>query len=255
MGKRILLPAGFFLISLVYCGGSTEIVPSGDGGTGSSSGAGSGSGSSSGTTSSGGSSSGESSSGGSSTSSSSGGSPRGSSDAGDGSARGANDGGRVPVNHRPNDDQCSVPPPPDNCAGGFGDAGGNIMCLQDSDCTAGTNGRCRPVGGPCACFYDTCLQDTDCPTGQTCACRGSPYIAQSGNGCVVGNCRVDTDCGAGSYCSPTGSSCFLGGYYCHTPNDLCLDDSDCVSAGSRFCAYSTTNTRWECTSVGSSCGG
>jgi hypothetical protein len=165
--------------------------------------------------------------------------------------------GRVPVNHRPNDNQCLGPAPAGNCAGGGGMLGGNFKCLHDGDCAAGTNGRCGNPGGPagCYCSYDTCTQDADCPTGQTCACHASPYN-DFGNTCVPGNCRVDSDCGASGYCSPTapaGGWCGdVAGYYCHTPNDLCLDDSDCfgadagTTAGTKFCEYSTTNRRWEC---------
>jgi hypothetical protein len=94
------------------------------------------------------------------------------------------------------------------------------------------------------------MQDTDCPTGQACACAGSPYTNNQDNYCIAGNCRVDTDCGPGGYCSPSDNtmSCgSLGGYYCHTPNDLCIDDSDCSSSGGfQVCAYSTTSSRWEC---------
>src|SRR5580692_5594444 len=85
--------------------------------------------------------------------------------------------GRVPVNRRPSDTQCSTPAPPGDCAGPFPDGGG---CASDSDCTeAGTNGRCINAGGgpaaPCFCTYDKCTGDTDCPGGQTCACHGAPY--------------------------------------------------------------------------------
>jgi hypothetical protein len=168
-------------------------------------------------------------------------------------------GGRVPVNHRPNDNQCMGPAPAGDCMGGTGTLGGNFKCLQDSDCTAGINGRCRRPGGPagCYCSYDMCVQDADCPGGQTCACHGSPYN-NFGNTCVPGNCHVDSDCGASGYCSdtaPAGGYCGnVAGYYCHTPNDLCVDDSDCygndagTTAGVPFCEYST-NRRWECQAV------
>lgn len=161
------------------------------------------------------------------------------------------------MNHRPNADQCLGLAAAGNCMGAGGTLGGSFMCLQDSDCTAGTNGRCGNAGGPagCSCSYDTCTQDTDCATGQTCACHGSPYN-DSGNTCVAGNCRVDADCGSGGYCSPTaptGGWCGdVAGYYCHRPNDLCIDDSDCRGGngpdgfGSGFCEYSQTNGRWEC---------
>jgi hypothetical protein len=70
---------------------------------------------------------------------------------------------------------------------------------------------------------------------------------------VQGNCRIDADCGAGGYCSPSigVNTCgFLGGYYCHTPADACINDTDCSQSGSggpQVCTYSTTDGRWECT--------
>ncbi|HEX7477286.1 MAG TPA: hypothetical protein VF331_05730 [Polyangiales bacterium] len=101
------------------------------------------------------------------------------------------------------------------------------------------------------------MQDSDCSAGQTCACRGTVYN-KFVNTCVPSNCRVDADCGAGNYCSatvPAQTFCAdVGGYYCHTPNDLCLDNSDCADAeadagagpAQAYCAYSTTNQRWQC---------
>jgi hypothetical protein len=98
------------------------------------------------------------------------------------------------------------------------------------------------------------LGDSDCPGGQTCACHGAPYTDSAGNECVKGNCRIDADCGAKGYCSPSSRTGIcgdsLGGYYCHTAADLCIDDSDCPQSatvvGSPGCVYSTTNSRWEC---------
>jgi hypothetical protein len=176
---------------------------------------------------------------------------------GEGLSSSADGGGLVPMNHRPNEDQCSGPAPTGNCMGAGKMLGGSFVCLDDSDCTAGSNGRCGNPGGPagCNCSYDTCAQDTDCGANHTCACHGSPYN-DFGNTCVPGNCRIDADCGVGGYCSPTAPSggwCGdVAGYYCHTRNDLCLNDSDCagtdagVAAGAGFCEYSTTNNRWEC---------
>jgi len=173
------------------------------------------------------------------------------------STSGADGNGRVPRNHRSSADQCSAPAPAGNCMAAGEVLGGAFQCFKDSDCTAGTNGRCGNPGGPagCACSYDKCMQDTDCAAGQTCVCHGSPYN-DFGNTCVAGNCRVDADCGALGYCSPTvpeGGWCGEGaGYYCHTSNDLCIDDSDCAgvdagtAAGQAFCEYSTTKGRWEC---------
>jgi Cys-rich repeat protein len=131
---------------------------------------------------------------------------------------------------------------------------------MDSQCKsdAGTNGRCRySTGGAifCSCSYDSCLHDTDCPSGDTCACHGSPFVA-GGNFCIKSGCRVDSDCGAGGYCSPaynTGSCGSLLGYYCHTPKDQCVNDSDCVGDGGGLpekCSYSTSSGYWMCMKYG-----
>jgi hypothetical protein len=178
-----------------------------------------------------------------------GGSDTGAADAGGtdagGSDTGSDAGTRVPALHRADDSVCQASAPAGNCS--FG--GGPGPCSMDSDCAMGTNGRCNMnLGGAafCRCTYDTCTHDTDCPSGQTCACHGSPYHAD-GNTCVPGNCRVDADCGARGYCSPSIApmGCGgLGGYYCHTAGDLCVDDADC--GGGRVCAYVDASRRWEC---------
>jgi hypothetical protein len=153
----------------------------------------------------------------------------------------------IPLNHRPDDSECATAPPAGDCQ--------NIpsgMCMSDSDCTMGTNGRCNEsTGGAlfCSCQYDACVADTDCPTAQLCACHGSPYTGGDGNTCTQGNCRVDSDCGTNGYCSPSaGGGCGgLSGYYCHTASDTCVNDSDCEGGGAEDCQYSTTDVRWECT--------
>jgi hypothetical protein len=65
---------------------------------------------------------------------------------------------------------------------------------------------------------------------------------------MPGNCRVDSDCGANGYCSPTaGGGCGgVSGYYCHTAEDTCVNDSDCQMNGPDVCEYSTGDGRWEC---------
>ena len=166
--------------------------------------------------------------------------------------------GRVPLNHRPSDAQCATTAAAGNCGGEepFPDAG----CTMDSDCTAGKEGRCEtPGGGPvsdCVCIYDKCGGDTDCPGGQPCGCHGSPYSGGLGSTCVPGNCRVDADCGENGYCSPSptqGCGPTLGGYYCHTALDQCIDDSDCsptpTTPGGGFCSYVATDARWECVTI------
>jgi hypothetical protein len=128
-------------------------------------------------------------------------------------------------------------------------------CHADSACTAGAEGRCiETTGGAvtCVCTYDQCASDASCATGQTCACHGSPYTHGQGNTCVQGNCRVDSDCGPGGYCSPADNSSSCGsllGYYCHTPGDQCIDDSDCKSS-LQVCTYVASAGNWECKQQG-----
>lgn len=233
---RRLVWAAIAVAALGACGGTTLTDGNGgpDGGSSSSSGGSSSSGSSS------------SGSGSGSSSGSSGGASSGSS----GSSSGGT--GRVPVNHRPDDSQCQQPAPAGDCqimSGGPGE------CHADADCAdAGVNGRCiESMGGAiyCRCTSDACAGDSSCPTGQTCACHGAPYTGGDGNACVPGNCRVDADCGPGGYCSPSYQvqGCGgLAGYYCHTPTDTCVDDSDCATStsGPQVCAYSTTAGHWKC---------
>jgi hypothetical protein len=154
----------------------------------------------------------------------------------------------TPLHHRVDDSACASAPPAGNC---------NLMpgfaqCNMDSQCTTGKNGRCiENMGGALTCFcsYDGCGKDGDCTSGQLCVCHGSPYAGGAGNTCMSGNCRTDTDC-PGSYCSPSANTqgCGgLGGYYCHTAGDQCVDDGDCPTTnGPQFCAWSSQNLRWQC---------
>lgn len=231
--------------ALLACGGATASVSDAgaDGASSSSSGSGSGSGSSSGSGSGSGSSSG-----GSNSSSGSGSSSGGSSSSSGGSSSSSGS-ARTPVNHRPNDMQCQTTPAPGNCQ--F--TGQGAPCTMDSQCTAGTDGRCVMLGGPvvsCQCTYDACMHDGDCATGSTCVCHGSPYVGGEGNTCVAGNCRVDADCGPSGYCSPAYDTMSCGGllgYFCHTAGDQCVDDADCQDAGTYdYCTYSQTASRWQC---------
>jgi hypothetical protein len=162
----------------------------------------------------------------------------------------------VPLNHRPSDAQCLQPRSDGTCAvpepedAGFG-------CSTDNQCTDGngTNGRCEnSSGGPAGCFctYDTCASDSACPTGDLCVCHGSAYVGGAGNTCLPGNCRIDSDCGAQGYCSPahgTENCGEVSGYYCHTPSDECVNDSDCGTNGQTACTWSTSSNRWTCQAV------
>jgi hypothetical protein len=154
-------------------------------------------------------------------------------------------GARAPQNHRTDDSECEGPPPPPvNCTGRQPYEGD---CDADTQCTAGTNGRCAPEPAGtlvCDCAYDFCVHDSECSYGGPCACNRSGQ----GNSCVKGNCQVDSDCGPSGYCSPTTStsecSGVLTGYYCHTPNDECVDDADCGAPPANVCVFQ--NGFWQC---------
>jgi len=189
----------------------------------------------------------------------SGGSPTGGTSSGGTSSGGTSSGGSssggassgVPEQHRATASTCSPSTTTASPCGGIGSG----ECSKDSDCASGTNGHCTFQGGGaaiCHCFYDTCANDSECTSGGPCACQGSPYQSIV-NACVQGNCKVDADCGASGYCSPSaGTSCSggLAGYFCHTPSDECLNDSDCADAGpAPVCAYDSTKKHWACAGV------
>lgn len=186
--------------------------------------------------------------------------------------------GEVPMNHRPAGSVCPMqrgPGFPCSCASEDASSCTCGACTSDSDCTAGTNGRCE-TGGPIAywtCSYDECFQDSDCEAGVPCECRPS-NVSSAANECLRGsNCAVDLDCGPGGYCSPSAlelcgclstalcgdsGGCYAGGqevpcacgdacghgYFCHTPRDTCVNDSDCPPG--RSCYYNRLEQRWDC---------
>jgi hypothetical protein len=163
---------------------------------------------------------------------------------------------RTPKNHRPAEIVCAPSSSTGSSACASTGGGPPGACKKDSDCTAGTNGKCEIAAGgifSCACVYDTCSKDSECSTGGPCACAGSPYQI-SANGCAPsGNCKVDADCGASGYCSPSGGAGCAGsiaGYYCHTTADECVDDADCKgTSGPTICTYDKTKKHWACTPV------
>jgi len=166
-----------------------------------------------------------------------------------------------PTNHRPIADACATTRPPGVNQDAGTDAGFPGGCDNDSQCTQGTNGRCLPPQGNGAgdyCSYDQCATDNDCGAGKVCQCGATtPPYGRLGNSCVPGNCRTDSDCGPGGFCSPTeatscGSRSGVVGYYCHTPDDACNNDSDCTDAGmgvssaGGYCAWQPMVSHWQC---------
>jgi hypothetical protein len=67
-----------------------------------------------------------------------------------------------------------------------------------------------------------------------------------------GNCQIDADCGGGGFCSPSLGECgnYSGvvAYWCRTPEDTCVEDSDCVDPerGDGYCAHYPQVGHWAC---------
>lgn len=161
---------------------------------------------------------------------------------------------RTPRVHRASGSACPADRPASNCAV---TGGPPVSCTADTECTSGTNGRC--VGNAhdgCRCSYDTCQRDSDCTSGGPCGCRLSGRGSAGANVCLGGNCATDSQCGPCGFCSPTLGDCgdYTGtiGYYCHTPQDECVDDEDCSALDAGFlgqrpyCRYQPTVGRWTC---------
>lgn len=121
-------------------------------------------------------------------------------------------------------------------------------CASHDDCTEGDNGRCTAGRDGYHCSYDRCFADADCDG--VCECGGD--WGSDGNACKAGNCATDGDCGPEGFCSPSWGDCGdyggVVGYYCHTCDDECIDDTDCGDGtwGSGYCAYSPLMDRWVC---------
>lgn len=126
-------------------------------------------------------------------------------------------------------------------------------CDAHEECTEGNDGRCVPVTdeppGPSRneCTYDACAGDSDCDSGP-CRCG----FAAGANRCFQGNCQVDADCGESGFCSPSYGDCYdrrVVGYFCHTPEDHCTNDSDCTERDSSsdtqsYCLFAGSS--WRC---------
>jgi hypothetical protein len=163
--------------------------------------------------------------------------------------------GSAPPNHRASDVACPQQRAPGSpCPDGSVPYPPAFACASDSDCTGGKNGRC--FGAPAApgqggfacetlCSYDECFTDSDCPAHVPCACRvyslyGNPNVCLTSS-----DCAVDSDCGDGGFCSL--STVGIGepayGYFCITPSDLCVTDTDCSHG---FCAYDLASAHRLC---------
>lgn len=155
---------------------------------------------------------------------------------------------RIPDNHRADATDCDSERPAGDVEGSDYPVEG--YCKTDADCVDGERGRCENFRGISECTYDECIQDSECATGGPCGCEMSFW--SDANACLDGNCRVDGDCGEAGYCSPTLSECgnYSGvvGYWCHTPEDECVNDSECMNSdmGAGYCMYSSPVGHWVC---------
>jgi hypothetical protein len=167
--------------------------------------------------------------------------------------------GRVPQNHRAQATAC----PAQRGAGDAFTPGSADECTSDATCVASPNGRCLFYGGSGHCSYDACASDADCSGGTVCDCRPSG-TSNHPNVCLQANCRTDADCGTSGYCSksdipgaippwepnsPGFTTMFQTGYFCHAPNDCCIDNADCAPNGTHYdyCLYAGQNRApWQC---------
>lgn len=120
--------------------------------------------------------------------------------------------GEVPLVHRSSGSACPQQRANANSTPACGVAGVRVcesfdQCAQDSDCTAGLNGRCSEDLGLAVlnCSYDECFADSDCDAGP-CVCRPSTSSSAPNLCYTAGNCTIDSDCGSGGWCSPSGGS-------------------------------------------------
>lgn len=143
----------------------------------------------------------------------------------------------VPPDHRPTAPACSV----SAYSVALNGAG---TCTGDADCRRAPFSSDGPTCLHGQCSTDRCLTDADCAPTEVCACASGSRL----NSCVPAQCHVDADCGPGGYCSPSGAPCGgIGGYYCHGPNDTCVDAAKDCECG-QFCQYTPTTGAFTCTS-------
>ncbi len=156
--------------------------------------------------------------------------------------------GRIPAQHRGAPTACAPVASTSDAAA--------MACSTSADCADSGVGGFFPagcVGGVCEPY--ACLVDGDCGDGGVCSCSGSTFgwSHTTANSCVAGNCRTDADCAPGAYCSPSygtfGPFYGIQGYYCHTCEDVCTDNSDCATCGG--CILDPSVGHWVC---GTSCG-
>lgn len=171
----------------------------------------------------------------------------------------ANDGGTLPEpkRHRPTATACDPtrpPTAPEPSAAG---------CKTDLECAGdggAANARCvfDLLAGKNVCSTDECASDAACGPSRVCACRLAPSFGA--NRCLNAACRTDGDCGVvgKGWCSPSGDDVFANcplpepgslGYFCHQPQDECVDDDACGDGGTRRCLFSPSKGHFACVTL------
>lgn len=153
----------------------------------------------------------------------------------------------TPQRHRPAAATCSA----ERAPGTSPDFEGDWECETDADCTADPSGRCTGNSHDgWYCTYNECTTDNECAAGSVCECSGG--FRSDHNVCLPGNCVTDADCGETGFCSPSQGDCgaYFGtvGYFCHTCEDECVNDSDCGDADEwgSYCMYDQGVGHWRC---------
>jgi hypothetical protein len=171
-----------------------------------------------------------------------------------------------PAQHRVQGATCSIDRT--GGAGGAGGTGAEPELCNGSDAGGGRGWVCTGLNAACChdqanyaysqCAVDACATDSDCGPMNICVCVAGTGACNR-NYCLEGNCRTDADCGTGLYCSPSRNYPALcrSAYMCHTPDDECIDDSDCNGGQSGvslpYCAFDGTVMHWRCTSKLAAC--
>jgi hypothetical protein len=146
------------------------------------------------------------------------------------------DGGTVvPDEHRAQAATCSRNPE----VGSTGDASA-VSCASDAECMLDGESIVPQHCIAQQCGVDECFVDSDCGSDRLCVCSADDGggLRLPVNRCVAAQCHVDADCGAGAYCSPSRGYCgSVDGFYCHTSEDTCVDESTDCSCGGNACVY------------------
>lgn len=115
-------------------------------------------------------------------------------------------------------------------------ADGSVPCSDDpTKCSIYQYGYCDGafLGGeaPAPTCKSGCVVDGECGANMICVC-GHPE-SPTGGVCRPSQCTSDLDCPYG-YCASYAQVCGAGGYACHSPDDECLSNADCLGGS---CSY------------------